>query len=87
MGGRGSCCWTSPPPGVNPVMVEQMERHIRELHAEGVTFLVVEHDMNLVMRLCDPIIVLDHGAKIAEGHPDGRPARTRWSSTPTWGTE
>ena len=59
-----------PASGVNPVMVEQMERHIREVHSEGVTFLVVEHDMNLVMRLCDPIVVLDHGVKIAEGHPD-----------------
>jgi ABC-type branched-subunit amino acid transport system ATPase component len=59
-----------PASGVNPVMVEQMERHIRDVHAEGVTFLVVEHDMNLVMRLCDPIVVLDHGAKIAEGRPD-----------------
>ena len=58
-----------PTSGVNPVMVERMERYIREVHAEGVTFLVVEHDMNLVMRLCDPIVVLDHGAKIAEGHP------------------
>ena len=59
-----------PASGVNPVMVEEMERHIRDLHADGLTFLVVEHDMNLVMRLCDPIVVLDHGAKIAEGHPD-----------------
>jgi len=59
-----------PTSGVNPVMVEQLERHIREIHAEGVTFLVVGHDMNLVMRLCDPIVVLDHGAKIAEGRPD-----------------
>lgn len=58
-----------PASGVNPVMVQQMERHIRDLHAEGLTFLVVEHDMNLVMRLCDPIVVLDHGSKIAEGHP------------------
>ena len=59
-----------PASGVNPVMVQQMERHIRDAHADGVTFLVVEHDLNLVMRLCDPIIVMDHGAKIAEGHPD-----------------
>ena len=59
-----------PASGVNPLMIEQMERHIRDVHADGVTFLVVEHDMNLVMRLCDPIVVLDHGAKIAEGHPD-----------------
>ncbi len=59
-----------PASGVNPIMVQQMERHIREVHAEGVTFLVVEHDMGLVMRLCDPIVVLDHGATIADGHPD-----------------
>ena len=39
------------------------------LHAKGLTFLIVEHDMNLVMRLCDPVIVLDHGAKIMEGGP------------------
>ena len=58
-----------PASGVNPVMVQQMEGHIRDLHAEGLTLLVVEHDMNLVMRLCDPIVVLDHGTKIAEGHP------------------
>lgn len=58
-----------PASGVNPVMVEQIERHIHELNEAGLTFLVVEHDMNLVMRLCDPIIVLDHGAKLAEGRP------------------
>jgi neutral amino acid transport system ATP-binding protein len=59
-----------PASGVNPVMVEQIEGHIRDLHEAGLTFLVVEHDMNLVMRLCDPIVVLDHGAKIAEGRPE-----------------
>jgi ABC-type branched-subunit amino acid transport system ATPase component len=58
-----------PTSGVNPTMVRTMERHIRELHAQGLTFLIVEHDMNLVMRLCDPVIVLDHGAKIMEGGP------------------
>jgi neutral amino acid transport system ATP-binding protein len=56
-----------PTAGVNPVIVETIEHHIRRLHAEGLTFLVVEHDMPLVMRLCDPVIVLDRGAKIAEG--------------------
>jgi len=54
---------------VNPVMVETMERHIRELHGRGLTLLVVEHSMPTVMRLCDPVIVLDHGSKIAEGPP------------------
>jgi ABC-type branched-subunit amino acid transport system ATPase component len=48
-------------------VVETIERHIRRLHGEGLTFLVVEHDMALVMRLCDPVIVLDRGRKIAEG--------------------
>jgi ABC-type branched-subunit amino acid transport system ATPase component len=58
-----------PTAGVNPVMVETMERRVRELHARGLTFLVVEHNMNLVMRLCDPVVVLDHGTKLAEGPP------------------
>ena len=59
-----------PTAGVNPVMVETMEAHIRDRHARGITFLVVEHDMNLVMRLCDPVIVLDRGTRIACGPPD-----------------
>jgi ABC-type branched-subunit amino acid transport system ATPase component len=56
-----------PTAGVNPILIETIERHIRRLNAEGLTFLVVEHDMTLVMRLCDPVIVLDRGRKIAEG--------------------
>jgi neutral amino acid transport system ATP-binding protein len=58
-----------PTAGVNPLMVEAIERHVRELNARGLTFLIVEHNMNLVMRLCDPVIVLDHGTKLAEGRP------------------
>jgi neutral amino acid transport system ATP-binding protein len=56
-----------PAAGVNPLLVETIEQHIRRLNADGLTFLIVEHDMPLVMRLCDPVIVLDRGAKIAEG--------------------
>jgi neutral amino acid transport system ATP-binding protein len=56
-----------PAAGVNPVLIETIERHIRRLNADGLTFLVVEHDMPLVMRLCDPVIVLDRGRTIAEG--------------------
>ncbi len=59
-----------PTAGVNPVLVEQIEQRIRALNERGLTFLVVEHNMNLVMRLCDPIVVLDHGTKLAEGPPD-----------------
>jgi ABC-type branched-subunit amino acid transport system ATPase component len=58
-----------PTAGINPVMIDRLEGRIRELHARGITFLVVEHDMNLVMRLCDPVVVMDHGAKLAEGKP------------------
>jgi neutral amino acid transport system ATP-binding protein len=59
-----------PTAGVNPVLVEQIEQRVRDLNARGLTFLVVEHNMNLVMRLCDPVVVLDHGTKLAEGRPD-----------------
>ena len=58
-----------PMAGVNPVMIQELERHVREQHAHGLTFLIVEHNMSLVMRLCDPVIVLDHGTKLAEGRP------------------
>ncbi len=58
-----------PTAGVNPVLVEQIEQRVRDLNARGLTFLVVEHNMNLVMRLCDPVVVLDHGTKLAEGPP------------------
>jgi ABC-type branched-subunit amino acid transport system ATPase component len=43
---------------------------IRSLNKEGVTFFVVEHNMGVVMELCDHIIVLDQGKKIAEGPPN-----------------
>jgi neutral amino acid transport system ATP-binding protein len=59
-----------PTAGVNPVLVEQIEQRVRDLNAHGLTFLLVEHNMNLVMRLCDPVVVLDHGTKLAEGPPE-----------------
>jgi ABC-type branched-subunit amino acid transport system ATPase component len=43
---------------------------IRGLNDEGVTFLVVEHNMGVVMELCDHVLVLDQGRKIAEGPPE-----------------
>lgn len=58
-----------PTAGVNPVMIETMERHIRSRNAAGITFLIVEHDMTFVMRLCDPVIVLDAGRRIFSGRP------------------
>lgn len=58
-----------PTAGVNPVMINAMERHIRERNAAGVTFLVVEHDMQFVMRLCNPVVVLNAGKEIFSGSP------------------
>ena len=58
-----------PTAGVNPVLIETMERHIRQRHADGVTFLIVEHDLAFVMRLCDPVVVLDAGRPIVTGPP------------------
>jgi ABC-type branched-subunit amino acid transport system ATPase component len=58
-----------PTAGVNPVMVSAMERHVRDQHAAGVSFLIVEHDMGFVMRMCDPVIVFDRGRPIFAGAP------------------
>ncbi len=59
-----------PTAGVNPVLIETMERHIRQRQEAGITFLVVEHDMGFVMRLCDPVVVLDAGRPIFTGPPE-----------------
>ncbi len=58
-----------PAGGVNPVMIEKMMEMVDDLNLKGTTFLLVEHNMRLVMELCQHIIVLDHGQKIAEGLP------------------
>jgi ABC-type branched-subunit amino acid transport system ATPase component len=59
-----------PAGGVNPTMIRFMMALIQRLNAEGVTFLVVEHNMGVVMELCDHVLVLDQGHKIAEGPPE-----------------
>jgi len=55
--------------GVNPVIRRRIGEIVQSLRAEGRTFLIIEHNMPFVMQLCDKIIVLDHGEKIAEGPP------------------
>ncbi|MFI7614788.1 ABC transporter ATP-binding protein [Nonomuraea terrae] len=58
-----------PAGGVNPALIDRIAGLVRDLNAEGRTFLVVEHNMDLVMGMCDHVIVFDRGAPIAEGPP------------------
>jgi branched-chain amino acid transport system ATP-binding protein len=58
-----------PAGGINPALVERIAELVRDLNGEGRTFLVVEHNMELVMSLCDHVVVLDRGRVIAEGPP------------------
>jgi ABC-type branched-subunit amino acid transport system ATPase component len=59
-----------PAGGVNPVMIRLLADRIRALNERGVTFLVVEHNMEFVMGLCHTVTVLHRGTKIAEGTPE-----------------
>jgi len=58
-----------PAGGINPTLLNHLSDRIRDLNKQGVTFLIVEHNMEFVMGLCDRITVLHRGAKIAEGTP------------------
>jgi branched-chain amino acid transport system ATP-binding protein len=55
--------------GVNPATINTLVSHIRELNGRGHTFVVIEHNMEVVMSLCRRIVVLSQGEQIAEGAP------------------
>ena len=59
-----------PAGGINPTLIERLGETIRELNAQGKTFLIVEHNMPFVLGLCRPVLVLARGKKIAQGGPD-----------------
>ena len=58
-----------PAGGVNPALLERMMERIRTLNGQGLTFLIVEHNMDLVMRLCQSIVVMAHGEVLLQGPP------------------
>lgn len=58
-----------PAGGLNPDESRWLRERILQIRDSGVTVLLVEHDMQVVMNICDWIVVLDHGQKIKEGAP------------------
>ena len=59
-----------PAGGVNPTLVNEIAERVRELNRAGKTFLIVEHNMELVMSLCHRVTVMHQGAAIVSGPPE-----------------
>ena len=58
-----------PAAGMNPAERQALGGLIKRIRADGVTILLIEHDVRLVMHVCDRVMVLDYGEKLAEGLP------------------
>ncbi|ATB39008.1 ABC transporter ATP-binding protein [Cystobacter fuscus] len=58
-----------PAGGMNEQETDQLVELIRKIQQRGITLLLIEHDMSLVMRACEHLVVLEYGEKIAEGPP------------------
>lgn len=63
-------CLDEPAAGFNPAEKDELIELIKQVRDEGYTVLLIEHDMRLVMSVCDRIVVLEFGNKIAEGKPE-----------------
>ena len=59
-----------PAGGINPALLENILEKIVDVNKQGVTFLIVEHNMDVVMNFCNPVIVMAYGTVLAEGTPD-----------------
>ena len=58
-----------PAAGMNASETLSLRKLLQDIRKEGITILLIEHDMRLVMNVCDRVLVLDYGEKIAEGTP------------------
>jgi len=59
-----------PMAGVNATLGKEIAERLIELNRRGCSFLIIEHNMRVIMNLCHRIVVLDYGKKIAEGSPE-----------------
>jgi neutral amino acid transport system ATP-binding protein len=59
-----------PAAGVNPTLIGQICEHIINWNKEGITFLIIEHNMDVIMSLCDRVWVLAEGTNLAHGTPE-----------------
>ena len=59
-----------PAGGVNPTLLQRIIERIRDMREQGVTFLIVEHNMDMVMQLCDSVVVMAHGAVLEQATPE-----------------
>ncbi|MBE2242491.1 MAG: ABC transporter ATP-binding protein [Burkholderiaceae bacterium] len=59
-----------PGAGVNPTLLATIMDKLRELNARGITFLIIEHNMDLIMTLCNPVLVMAQGRLLLEGPPE-----------------
>ncbi len=58
-----------PTAGINPSMIRRMMELILKIKMSGKVFFIIEHNMDVIIELCDWVFVLDNGEKIAEGKP------------------
>jgi branched-chain amino acid transport system ATP-binding protein len=58
-----------PAGGINPALLDVIIDRVLKLQKEGVTFLIVEHNMDVVMNVCDPVVVMAYGKVLATGSP------------------
>jgi branched-chain amino acid transport system ATP-binding protein len=56
--------------GINPGLIEQMAQHLKDLKSQGLSIILIEHNLPMVAKLCDNIAVLSNGVVELQGTPD-----------------